>query len=67
MILVYDLVEYDWLCLRLTFSLWEYKHVITHRGTQPAHPEVETIIKIQFDLLFKITVRQEIIPSNSYF
>lgn len=36
-------------------------------GTHPAHPEVETIIKTQFDLLFKITVCQEIIPTNSYF
>lgn len=35
-----------------------------HRGI---HSEVEIIIKIQFDLLFKITICQEVIPTNSDF
>lgn len=35
-----------------------------HRGI---HSEVEIITKIQFDLLFKITICQEVIPNNSDF
>lgn len=35
-----------------------------HRGI---HSEVEIITKIQFDLLFKITICQEVISINSDF
>lgn len=36
-----------------------------HRGTHPADLEIEVIIKIKSDLPFKITVYQEISPTNS--
>lgn len=55
-------------CVRRSFLVYENKtSSLGHRGFHPAHLEVEIIIIIQFDLLFKITVYQEIIPTNSDF